>query len=102
MNSVVKLKALHCKIDRLYRALSAKHEDLEAVIVDCHEKRKKAMVSHQEKTVTAEKSLLSLEHSLEDLMQRYSSLKDHSSNLEDVSLSISHQSYNLLCRVRLN
>ncbi len=43
------------------------------------------MVSHQEKTVTAERSLLSLEHSLEDLMQRYSSLKNHSSNLEDVS-----------------
>ncbi|XP_064382313.1 transforming acidic coiled-coil-containing protein 3-like isoform X2 [Halichondria panicea] len=78
-----------------WEALSAKHEDLEAVIVDCHEKRKKAMVSHQEKTVTAERSLLSLEHSLEDLMQRYSSLKNHSSNLEDRQVKLKQDIENL-------
>ncbi len=70
----------------MYRALSAEHEKLETVVVTHHEKRKKGSLSHQSETVTAEKSMLSLERSFHDLVQRYSSLRDQSSHLKNVNL----------------
>ena len=66
------------------RALNTDHEEMETLIVDRHEQRKRDILSNQDETVSAEKSLSSLEYSLEDLLQRYATLRDQSSNMENV------------------
>ena len=68
------------------RALNAEHEEVETLIVDRHEQRKRAILSNQDETVSAEKSLSSLEYSLEDLLQRYAALRDQSTNMENVCI----------------
>ena len=68
------------------RALNTKHEELETIVVENHENRKTGITSHQNETVTAEKSMISLERSFLDLVQRYSSLRDQSSDLKNVNL----------------
>jgi len=76
-----------CYLSRRDRCQS--HESLETKIIDQHEKTKQSGIAQMAESASAEKSLQSLESSLEDLMQRFLLLRDDCTNLENVSLSSS-------------